>query len=267
MSTLNPKRIILILGGKGGTGKTLYCRMLYYFLIQAGVNCLAYDADIENPEFEEYHTESLFTVQGLDFLDVGDAKRFFTELDQHQPDVTLLDLPGASGKQMREQIQRFGLFNIAEKLGYRVTIATVLNNGYNTINSLDMMLEFCGSRADYVGVKSQLWNQGSLNFERWEKSATRTQFLALKGIETEMPILDGSTFDAMHEESVSFFEAGKLPFGDRILVESFLDLSRPQIEAAAPYLGYPVGGQGQGQGTVPKTVKRKQTVEAGVTAE
>jgi len=118
-----------------------------------------------------------------------------------------------------------------------------------------------------VGVKSQLWNQGSLNFERWEKSETRTQFLNLKGIETEMPVLDGSTFDAMHEESVSFFEAGKLPFGDRILVESFLDLSRPQIEAAALYLGYPMGGQGQGDGRVPKTVKRKQTAEAGVGAE
>jgi MinD superfamily P-loop ATPase len=31
------KRIILTLGGKGGTGKTLHDRQLYYFLVTSGV--------------------------------------------------------------------------------------------------------------------------------------------------------------------------------------------------------------------------------------
>ncbi len=232
-------RIILILGGKGGTGKTLFCRLLYYFLVTANVNCLAYDADTENPEFEEYHEKASHRVQGLNFLDVGEAKQWFTDLDQVKPDVALLDMPGASGKQTREQIQKFGLFKIAEKLGYRVTMVTVLNNAYNTINSLDVMMEFCGDRADYVVVKSQLWNQGCLTFERWERSETRQRFIQLKGIEVEMPVLEATSFDALHEESLSFFEREQLSFGDQILVDSFLDLSQPHIAAAAAYLGYP----------------------------
>jgi hypothetical protein len=115
----------------------------------------------------------------------------------------------------------------------------VLNNAYNTINSLDVMMEFCGDRADYVVVKSQLWNQGYLTFERWERSETRQRFIQLKGIEVEMPVLEATSFDALHEESLSFFEREQLSFGDQILVDSFLDLSQPHIAAAAAYLGYP----------------------------
>lgn len=235
--TQNLKRIVLILGGKGGTGKTLFCRLLYYYLVNADVNCLAYDADVENPEFEEYHVTAEHTVQVLNFLDVGEAKQFFTALNQQQPDVALLDMPGASGKQTREQIQKFGLFQIAKQLGYRTTIATVLNNAYNTVNSLDIMLDFCGENADYVVVKSQLWNQGSLTFDRWQQSQTRTKFRQLKGIEIEMPVLELTSFDALHEESISFFEREQLSFGDRILVDSFLDLSQPHLEAASSYFG------------------------------
>lgn len=233
------KRIILILGGKGGTGKTLFCRALYYFLVGAGINILGFDADKENPEFEEYHVHSEYKTELLDFLEVSEAKRFFTIIDEKRPDVAMMDMPGASGRQTREQIQKFGLFEIAKELGYRVTIATVLNNAYNTINSLDIMLQFCGNQADYVVVKSQLWNQGSLNFERWEKSETKKAFNELGGIEIEMPILDSSAFDMMHEKQASFFDLEKIPFGDRILVKSFLNLTRSQIESAARYLGYP----------------------------
>jgi CobQ/CobB/MinD/ParA nucleotide binding domain len=234
-----PKRIILILGGKGGTGKTLFCRLVYYALIKAGVNCLAFDADTENPEFAEYHERTEHPVRMLDFLEVAEAKTLFTELDRSRPEVALLDMPGASGKQTREQMERFGLFNIAHQLGYRVTIATVLNTAYNTINSLDTMVQFCADRADYLIVKSQLWNQGSLSFERWDKSATQQACAALRGIEINLPVLEASAFDALHEQSVSFFQRDVLGFGDQILVDSFLDLSQPQIEQAAPYLGYP----------------------------
>jgi hypothetical protein len=54
-----------------------------------------------------------------------------------------------------------------------------------------------------------------------------------------LPVLEASAFDALHEKSVSFFQRDVLGFGDQILVDSFLDLSQPQIECASAYLGYP----------------------------
>ena len=251
MTTTTCKRLLLILGGKGGTGKTLFCRLFYYFAVKAGLNCLGYDADIENPEFYQYHAQSAHKVQALDFLNVAKAKQLLSELNQSSSEIVILDMPGASGQATRDQITRFGLFNIAKDLGYRVTIVSVLNNAYNTINSLEMMMAFAEEAADYVAVKSQLWNEGSLNFARWENSDTRKAFVELKGIEIEMPVLEVSTFDALHEGEVSFFDLDRVSFGDRILAESFLDLSKPQIELAAAYFGLPIPTE-----TVPNGSKR-----------
>lgn len=249
------KRLILILGGKGGTGKTLFCRVLYYYLVSEKLKCLAYDADIENPEFYEYHAKSKHPVEPLDFLAVEDAKTLFTLLHDQNPDVALVDMPGASGASTREQLQLFGVFSIVKELGYRLTLATVMNNGFNTINSLDAMLKFCEVQADYVVVKSLIWNQGSLNYKRWEESATRKLLLDYKGIEIDLPILEASVFDELHGQCLSFFEVGKLPFGDRILVNSFLARTQPQLKQAGEYLGFPIPAKSAA--TTSKTTEQK----------
>lgn len=232
------KRIILGLGGKGGTGKTLFCRLLYYCLVENGLDVLGLDADIENPEFFQYHQEvEGHEVQQLEFLEVGYAKDFFTQLKDENPDAALLDMPGASSEATRDQIDRFGLFDIAADLGYRVTIVAVLNNGYPAIASLAAMMEHCGEQADYVVVRSELWNQGSLNYSRWDDSETRQQFKELKGIEISMPVLEISTFDVMHEAAVSFFKVAELPYGDQLLADSFVSRGRLQIRQAGRYFG------------------------------
>jgi hypothetical protein len=242
-STLTPnKRIILTLGGKGGTGKTLHCRTLFHFLLQSGVNCLAFDADFENPEFFEYYAKNKSTgkfISLLDFSKVSGAKQLFSQVEKERPDVVLVDMPGASGKMTRQQIENFELFSIAAELGYRVTIDTVLNNGYNSITSLRSMLQYCGNRADYVAVKSLAWKIEGMDFSRWEKSSARTDFLLLNGIEIEMPLLHMTAFDALHENAIPFIEADRLEFGDRLLVNSFLNRSLLQLNLASSYFGLP----------------------------
>jgi hypothetical protein len=233
------KRVVMILGGKGGTGKTLFCRSLYYALITAKVNVLGFDTDIENPEFEEYHAQSTHPVTLLNFLETSEAKEFFTKLDIHKPEAVLVDMPGASGRATREQMDQFGIFDIAKELGYRLTISTVLSNSYTPISSFQTMLEFCGDRADYVAVKSQLWNQGSLTFERWETSEVRQTFLDLRGIEIDMPILEASVFDTLHEKALSFLNYADVAFGDRLLIDSFLRRNQIELNQAAKYLGLP----------------------------
>ncbi|MEO0336854.1 MAG: hypothetical protein AAF202_10685, partial [Pseudomonadota bacterium] len=55
MANQTQKRINLILGGKGGTGKTLFARLLFYTLSNANIKVIGIDSDIENPEFAKYH--------------------------------------------------------------------------------------------------------------------------------------------------------------------------------------------------------------------
>jgi hypothetical protein len=255
------KRIVITLGGKGGTGKTLFNRTLYYYLLTFGAKCTAYDADIENPEFSGYHSDEKTKIRLLNFLDVSAAKNLFTEIESEKPDVVLVDLPGASSKDTRDQIQRFDGFRLSEDLGYRLTIATVMNIDYNTINSLQCMQDFCRSEVDYVVLKSQLWRQSGNDFTRWAASETRKQFLEFKGIEIEMPVLELSVFDAIHEKNISFFNINKLPFGDKILAEAYLSRVLPELQRAGEYLGLSEASKAKVKATGKSAAESKQMPE------
>lgn len=233
------KRIVMILGGKGGTGKTAFTRLLLDMLHTKGINYLAYDADTENPELYEYYQQVGNGVRLLNFLEVAEAKRLFTEVKTESPDVVVLDMPGASGNKTREIINKFGLFKIAADLGYRVTLVTVINLGYSVITSLRTMAEFCGDKADYVVVKNLCWDKG-LGFQRWEDSKTRAAITELNGIEIEMPELDYSTFDVLLEQGLPYSaatESNGFPYGDYLLVSGFLAQAKPELELAEDYLG------------------------------
>lgn len=233
------KRIVMILGGKGGTGKTAFTRLLLDEIQSKGINYLAYDADTENPELYEYYQNFGSGVRLLNFIEVTEAKRFFTEIKGDNPDVVVVDMPGASSNKTREIIGKFGLFKIAGDLGYRVTMVTVFNLGYSVITSLKAMVEFCGNQADYVVVKNLCWDKG-LGFLRWESSKTRTLIDELQGVEIEMPELDYSTFDILIEKGLPYSAATEengFPFGDYLLVSGFLDKAKPELEKAGAYLG------------------------------
>lgn len=234
------RRIIIILGGKGGTGKTAFSRLLLDLLRTADINCLAYDADTENPELYDFYQNVGSGVRLLNFLEVAEAKRLFSEIKAESPHVVLLDMPAASGNKSREMIKKFGLFKIAADLEYRVTITTVINLGYAAITSLKAMVDFCGAQADYLVVKNLCWDKGS-GFQRWQNSKTRAAILELKGIEIEMPELEYSTFDLLLEQGLPYSAATEengFPFGDYLLVSGFLDQAKPEIEKAAGYLGF-----------------------------
>ena len=233
------KRIVMILGGKGGTGKTAFLRLLLDQLVSLSVNYLAYDADTENPNLYEYYKEFGTGVRLLNFLEVAEAKRFFTEIKTESPDVVVLDMPGAVGNKTREIIKKFGLFKIASDLGYRVTLVTVINLDYPVINSLRAMVEFCGDSVDYVVVKNLCWDKG-LGFQRWDNSKTKVAVTELNGREIEMPELEYSAFDTLIEQGLPYSAATEengFPFGDYLLVSGFLDQAKPQLELAAEYLG------------------------------
>jgi archaellum biogenesis ATPase FlaH len=110
----DPKRLILILG-KGSTGKTLFCRSLYYALINANVNVLGFDADIEYPEFENHHAQSEHPIISLNFLEASKVKQFFVELDTRKPDTVIVDLSGVLGRALREQIDRSAFFALSRR--------------------------------------------------------------------------------------------------------------------------------------------------------
>lgn len=231
------KRIVMIVGGKGGTGKTLFARLLYYALIDAKLKAVGVDSDVENPEFAAYHEASKFNVFCLDFLSTEGGVSFLDLLAKKKPNVIVMDMPGASGEQSRRQLEEFNVLNLDQEMGYRLTLATVLNGGFPPIYSLGAMMDCCRDRADYVVVRNAHWEQGSLNLGRWDNSEEKKAFQQLNGLEIAMPALKMETFDKLHP-NISFFQVKELDSaGHKMLATSFLRRGVAALEPAAAYLG------------------------------
>lgn len=239
--TSSHKRLLLCIGGKGGVGKTLFCRTLFHFLVAEQVSVLGVDADRENPEFYDYHRQVSPAVERLDFLSVPGLRQLLERLEDSAPQIALVDLPGASGSATRQQFERFDVFHALKHdlSDYQVTIIAVLNNCFNSIGSLNLMMQAFGAQAQYVAVLSDMWTLNHSRFERWRGSSKRETFLELGGIEIEMPLLELEVFDTIHGRGVAFSQQDELGLGDRILLRSFLNRSRAAFAPAGTFLGLP----------------------------
>lgn len=60
------------------------------------------------------------------------------------------DTSGATGEKLREFMQTFNLFKMAESLRYRCKIVILLSLNRSLIAYLRAMDDFCGKQADYV---------------------------------------------------------------------------------------------------------------------
>jgi len=257
--TSSQKRLLLCIGGKGGVGKTLFCRTLFHFLVSEQIPVLGIDADRENPEFYDYHRQVSPTVDRLDFLSVHGLRQLLEQLDAQSPQIALIDLPGASGSATRQQFERFDVFHaLKHDLGdYQVTVIAVLNNCFNSIGSLNLMMDAFGDQAQYVAVLSEMWALNHARFERWRGSSKRKTFLQLNGIEVEMPLLELEVFDTLHGLGIAFSQQDELGLGDRILLRSFLNRSRAAFAPAGELLGLPpLGEAAEPTATAKKTTKR-----------
>lgn len=254
--TMPTKRLLLVLGGKGGVGKTFLCRVLFFFFCHSKCPFAAFDADRENPEFHHLHAQSEPTVQPFNFLDVAKTKLFISFLEENQPSTVLVDMPAASSHGMREQFQRFDLLNAVmdDALGYRITVIGMLNHNYHAIASLAEMMEEFGDLADYVVILSDMWKMDGHDYELWFESEERLLFQSLNGVEVPMPLLELSSFHELHKRNLPFSETHSLGFGDRIIIRGFLNRTRGLFEPAASYLALPDIKQWQ-----PVTFERKKS--------
>lgn len=253
-----PKRVVMLVPGKGGTGKSLFTRLLYYAIRQAGVNAIGFDSDSENPEFGTYHKAKKHDVYCVDLLTKLGAIKMMETLEKKQPDVAVIDMPAASSQQTRNRLETLNLLDLSEDklLPYRFTLVCVLDTGLPAVRSFHQAMEDYGDRADYVAVENRFWvdeeEQGS-GFEIWESSDSHQLFQSLNGIGISMPTLDRLTFKYLHPET-NFFEADKInSIGHRLITQSFLRRGVAQLDYAAAYFGLPAEQKSEAQSAASAT--------------
>lgn len=235
------KRMILVTGNKGGTGKSTFSRGLLDVYTHLGLSCHAYDSDTQNPQLFRHYDKSI-GVSRIDIALRGGADVLLDDLEQSKAAVVLVDLPAGSGNSFEHYERDVQLISSASELGYRLTVVSVLSRVKDSVNALRLLMEFCGDRVDYIAVKNLHFGEAD-KFKRFDQSKAKVQFLTLGGVEIAMPDLFDDTYDVIDEKDLTFRyavgEQSPLSRANRSRMHQWLKTMEMESRKAGRYLGIP----------------------------
>lgn len=184
------KRLIIITGDKGGVGKSTFARAIFQLYINKNLPCVAYEADLRNPQIERYFQKDYRPIiRYIDIFHRGGADDLLINLDESDCPITLLDLPAQSGGFFESYVKELAFFEVLKtEINCRVTMVSVISRVLDSINVLEKLRELCKDQVDYIVVKN-LFHGEEEKFERYNDSSLRQNMLAEGLIELVMPDL------------------------------------------------------------------------------
>ena len=204
------KRLVIVVGDKGGVGKTTFSRGLLQLYINNNIPCIAYDADSRNPQLQRYYKgyhEGI--VRFVDFFARGAADDLLIDLEKENFPIYLLDLPAQSGGFFESYVKELSFFKILEsEINCKVTMVSVISRVLDSVNLLEYLHNYCHDQVNYVVVKN-LFHGAEEKFERYDDSVLRQQMKEKGLIETSMPDLFYKPYDFLDRHSLTFNQALK----------------------------------------------------------
>jgi len=179
--TAKPKRLNLILNGKGGVGKSFFATNLVQFLKDQSVEHVAFDTDNENSTLKRFHPDAHFA----DLSKPASIDGLFSELNS-QP-LIVVDCRAASTDIFLDYFTELSVFDVLRELDASLTLISPVNHEPDSVKQVQLLTERLGDNAEYVVVKNHSFSD---QFAIYDKSKTRNRLLnELGGREIEMPKL------------------------------------------------------------------------------
>lgn len=216
------RRLVIVDGGKGGVGKSMWTRGFVQACIDESRQLVAVDADNSNPDLLRYYGNHC-RIERLNIFKGGSIDKFFDkikEMIEPNPDkyeqlppsesLFLLELPPQSRQVFKEFIQRMEFLEIAEDdYDMRITMVVVISRVSDSVKQLIDLHSFCGSKVDYLIVKNLFFGEEE-EFNRYNDSEEikeiRKQLTAEKipFIDITMPELIEHAYDYLDQHSLTF---------------------------------------------------------------
>ncbi len=199
-------RLVLVTGDKGGTGKSVVARILLDIYRHRNINCIAYECDKSNPQLYRHYNKLEPGVRTLKLNQRGGADALQDDLKCFSPQVSLVDLPAGAAEYFESVAKDIFLFQNAQRLGYRITMVSVLGRVKDSLLQLKRLMDFCGDKVDYVVVKNLYWGDEH-KFTRYNNSKVKQSVEALGAVELLLPELYDDIFDLIDSKDLTFREA------------------------------------------------------------
>ncbi len=177
-------KIHFIGGEKGGVGKSVVARLCAQYLIDRGLPFQALDADASHGALLRHYAEYTRPVD-LERPDSADEiLTLATETDRR----VLVDLPAQSDRPLSRWIADVAVLELARESGVGVVFWHVMDDGKDSVLTLDRLLERYGASARVCAVKNL--GRGK-DFSLFDQSTTSTKAGALGAMVLELPEAPG----------------------------------------------------------------------------
>lgn len=200
--TIKPSRIALILGMKGGSGKSTFAILLAMLARRLGLSVAVFDADaavsttylgLRDPSVPEELQNPMITASRFDLRDPEEAPEI-VEAFGSPAELCIIDTPGGVALAMSEVLATeyadgfFEMGATAADLGKRLTVFHMVTADMSTEVSVHSTIERLGAAADYVAVINRHLVGSGAN-SNWTESEGRKALLAAGGREIELPTI------------------------------------------------------------------------------
>jgi cellulose biosynthesis protein BcsQ len=197
------KRLVLILNGKGGVGKSFFAVNFIQFLKDKGIVHVAIDSDNENSTLKRFHPDARF----LDLDSRRELDGIFTALEK--TDLVVMDCRAASTDLFIDYFAEIDLATVLNAMGAALTLVMPVNHEADSVDQIQRLTDQFGKRCGYVVVRNAAHSH---SFALFEASEVRAQLKEkLGGREIGMARLQDWLVEMLNAENVTITVAAKHP--------------------------------------------------------
>ena len=188
-------------GEKGGVGKSLVSRVLAQYLIDRNLPFLGFDTDRSHGALMRFYSgyASPVVMDGYEALDV------IVEAAAEQPERRILvDLAAQTHEPLVRWMDDVGVINMADEMGMTIHYWHVMDNGRDSVDLLQKLLDRFGTGLKYVLVRNQV--RGN-DFNTLEQSGQQARALELGAKIVSIKKLNEAVMNKIDAGSSSFWKA------------------------------------------------------------
>jgi hypothetical protein len=195
------KRLILILNGKGGVGKSFFAVNFIQFFKDKGIAHVAIDSDNENSTLKRFHPDTHF----LDLSNRRDLDAIFSALGKNN--LVVMDCRAASTDLFIDYFTEIDLPTVLAAFNAKLTLVMPVNHESDSVDQIQRLAEEFGEQCNYVVVRNAAHSDSFAIFESSEVRALLANKLG--GREITMTRMQDWLVEALNAENLTATAAQK----------------------------------------------------------
>lgn len=197
------KRLVLIINGKGGVGKSFFAINFVQFLKDKQIAHIAIDTDNENSTLKRFHLDARF----LDLDNRHELDGIFGALEESE--LVVVDCRAASTDLFLDYFKEIDLPAVLSAIDAALTLVMPVNHELDSVDQVQRLADRLGRTCGYVIVRNTAHSD---SFALFDSSEVQERLKSeLNGRELTMPRMQDWLVEALNRENVTITATARHP--------------------------------------------------------